>query len=301
MITNNRRSSKRNEKEKDFWRQKAKDEVLAIENEAGRMKTEKDNELGWERRLNESNWVLECTKGVAKLADKKFELMTEENSFEMKKSSKFKIEGDKLRQIEKDRKKQKEIEAQKAAEDGSIKPKGFSFFGLFSKSNEEEVKTEKRIRNAEAARKEEISMALVKKEEREKREVFLKENGCYIKILERSLAELHNHRMPPHHVPSQFSQLSSSEEAVIESAREANLRNHYDKPLVTRLDNGPSRSIQEVIQENRERQKHVPAGRYHNYRGSHILYPLRDYPATVKVILLKVYSYHIKSYLFGFF
>mmetsp|Transcript_16707 Transcript_16707/g.22859 ORF Transcript_16707/g.22859 Transcript_16707/m.22859 type:complete len:160 (+) Transcript_16707:10-489(+) len=136
MITNNRRSSKRNEKEKDFWRQKAKDEVLAIENEAGRMKTEKDNELGWERRLNESNWVLECTKGVAKLADKKFELMTEENSFEMKKSSKFKIEGDKLRQIEKDRKKQKEIEAQKAAEDGSIKPKGFSFFGLFSKSNE---------------------------------------------------------------------------------------------------------------------------------------------------------------------
>jgi len=60
-------------------------------------------------------------------------------AFESKKSSKFKIEGDKLRKIESDRKKQKEMEAQKAEEDSKnrSKPKGlFSFIGLFSSSNE---------------------------------------------------------------------------------------------------------------------------------------------------------------------
>jgi hypothetical protein len=35
---NNNRRSQRNEKEKEFWRRKAKDEVAAIENEIGRMK-----------------------------------------------------------------------------------------------------------------------------------------------------------------------------------------------------------------------------------------------------------------------
>lgn len=73
------------------------------------------------------------------MADKKFEALTEETALASSKHSKFKMEGDKLRQIERDRKKQKELEAQKSdeGESNNRQSKGLlSFFSLFSSSKE---------------------------------------------------------------------------------------------------------------------------------------------------------------------
>eukprot|EP01031_Cornospumella_fuschlensis_P028693 gene28693-34641_t len=151
----------------------------------------------------------------------------------------------------------------------SISPKP-SLAKIFKrKPTKDEIAAQQKLQEAETLKEADRS---------QKRELYLQNSVKQIRVLERVIRWLSVPRQPAHHVklPEVVNEQSELE-------KERNLR-CYTIPKPTPIIE-PLKSIEQVMAEEREAQRHKVGGRYHMFRGEGKVYPLRIFPSTLEVCL----------------
>ena len=224
---------------KEFWRKKAQDENLMLENERKQEKEIEQNQLGWDRRYKEANWLL---KGVTRIDDAAM--------------------GNLVEKVKKDQSKEIVMFKNQEANPNKVAPvakkEEFSltaYLKSFLPAPKEAPVSNGRFMDKKLAMKEKFADRMLEKEARKNRRMFLQEGAKRIRVLQQVGVQLKKPRQPAHTLPA--SELPDyepnvQEMQVLDDYCEANLRNWTENRCVP----APVeilRSNAEVLAEEKER------------------------------------------------
>ncbi len=186
-------------KSKDFWKKKAQDEMLLAENEKDKEKALEVHQLGWDRRVKESQWLL---KGVNKIDDSMMNTLVAKTT-KAKAVNKFSVVDINLVNDKNTKTQAKPVKKltgvmgffQRMTTTQTNANKG----GKGAARDEPSPQKPERRRDAKQVLKEQIADKLREREERKNRRQFLLDTADRIKVLQKIGVLFKKPRMPTHH------------------------------------------------------------------------------------------------------
>ena len=206
-------------KSKEYWKKKAEEQTAMLENEREAEKQLENNQLGWDRRIKESSWLL---KGVARIDDQAM--------------------GNMVEKVKKDKKKEIEMFVNKTAtnvvkDNGPKKQKTWKeYIKSFIYPSPEALERRRnggRYVDQKLRLKEKYADKMVERENRRNRRKFLREGAKHIRVLQQIGLQLKFNRQPAHHqtvmeLPD-YEPPTYAEEKEVEDYCANNLRNYPEE------------------------------------------------------------------------